>query len=119
MPKRLDLMVEIPQRFKKGIRARFDLRRGENKSCPLCKEYWDSNWNRSCTGGIFMGRGCPFKKYETHLQTGCIVWLEMLGYNRKIFNVSCIEFTIIHDIPAFKKFKRKMFSHIKWVKEEK
>ena len=104
-----ELMVEIPERFEKQIRAKFDLRRMDKDGiikidCPLCAVYK----RIACIG-------CPFNKFSRGVNYDCYTWTR--GISKKNGFRAHFTFTKITNIKQFKKFKKEAAKYITFVEE--
>ena len=105
------LVVEIPKRFEKDLKAKFNLRRLNRGDaiyylCPLCDFYYR---RYSCNN-------CPFSKFfELALNySGCINWMESMIPD-KGFYVFSRKVIVITDKEKFKHWRRLASKHIVFV----
>lgn len=102
------LVVEIPKRLEKDLKAKFNLRRLNRAdaiyyTCPLCTFYFRQH---SC-------RSCPFDKFEFN-EVGCINWIERITLD-KGFTVCSRKLIVITDKEKFKNWRRLASKHIVFV----
>jgi len=107
--KKDSLMIYIPRRFEKGIRARFDLRRIKKDKrieikCNLCDVY--KHQEIRCAK-------CPFRSFENAPYAGCITWMRKI--HLKMGFLMSESSILIRDKEQFKKWKKEAAKHIKFI----
>ncbi|HET54967.1 MAG TPA: hypothetical protein ENN33_07090 [Ignavibacteria bacterium] len=100
-----NLIVEIPKRFEKQLRARFDLRRINEEgiieiACPLCAEYIRA-----------LCCGCPFE------WTGgnCLTWFRNIYPGYISVCALSVHAISVYDTEKFKDFCKEIKKHWKFV----
>lgn len=107
-----NLMVEIPKRFEKDLKAKFNLikmdKNGDtNYLCPLCKLYL----TYPCNCG-----NCPFAKFEiSNLVLGCSYWKRMITKKRVGFYLASENYPTIINVEEFKAWRKIATRYIKFV----
>ena len=111
-----DLIIEIPKKYEKEIRERWDLNRVEDTTsygvktitgnCPLCVEFY---YPRGTAGEWECDMECPFAEKLNIRKLACYKWFDSIltsserssfvcGYNR----------TIIYNMGLFKQAEKKL-----------
>lgn len=111
------LVVEIPKKYEKGLRRRFDLRRLHGiryieEDCPLCRDFQKKTYSGRYL--MLSCKGCPFEKFSL-TSFGCINWLEELKpdyINTLVLTYQCV---YVRDKSTFKTLKDKAKKYIKFV----
>ena len=103
------LVVEIPKRFEKDLKAKFNLRRLNHENaivytCPLCDFYYRNN---SCNN-------CPFSKFTKLNQAGCTIWLKKMVFDIG-FIVLSRKIIIVTNIERFKYWRKLASKHIVFI----
>ena len=105
-------MVEIPKRFEKDLKAKFNLRKIDkygdiNYLCPLCKSYYI--YPHNCTN-------CPFAKFGvSRLLLGCSYWIKMITKKRIGFYLASKDYLTVTNVKEFKAWGKIATKYIKFI----